>query len=82
MKVTPTQKQVLRQLIFAETFDVIKNECGLMRGELRDDLTQLIHAGLIEVFDIDGAKRVLSYDSDNLELFSFRASKQGLSHIR
>ena len=82
MKITTVQKQVLQYLIFAESFTSLKEESGLMRGELRDDLTQLIHAGMIEVYDEDGSNRVLSYDSDNLEYFCFRASKKGLQHIK
>lgn len=79
MKATPSQKQVINQLIFIESYYTLLEETGHHRGALRDDLTQLINAGMVEVFDEDKAKRLSGYDQDHLEYFSFRATSRGLA---
>jgi len=55
------------------------SETGFQRGELRDDLIQLINARMVEVFDEDKAHRLNGYDQDHLENFSFRATSKGLA---
>lgn len=83
-KLFPSEKQVLRCLIFPESYDVILEETGSNIGALRDDLINLINYRLIEVMDEDHTPQVGTsfYDTDNLQNFSFRATKTGLKHIR
>tara|TARA_R110000868_G_scaffold378658_3_gene644162 strand:+ start:14212 stop:14448 length:237 start_codon:yes stop_codon:yes gene_type:complete len=75
---------VLKSLIFPESYDVILEETGSNIGALRDDLINLINYRLIEVLDEDNNSQVGTsfYDTDNLQNFSFRATKSGLKHIR
>jgi len=80
-KVTTSQKKVLESIMFTEPYDVLLSETGLQKGELRDDLIQLINAGLVEVFLKDDSKRLSGYDSDNLHYFSFRATSSGLKAL-
>jgi hypothetical protein len=80
-KITESQKQVLSQLVFVESYDSIASETGAHHGALRDDLIQLINAGLIEVFDNNLSQRLNAYDSDNLHQFSFRATNSGLKSL-
>jgi hypothetical protein len=82
-KLYPSEKQVLSRLIFPEPYEVILEETGLGTGELRDDLINLINYRLVEVIDPDNAGFTnTSHDVDNLNEFSFRATKSGLKHIR
>lgn len=82
-KITPSEKKVIERLIFAEGFDVLQIETGLSYGELRDDLINLINAGLIYAFESDTQDSDTSpfIDVDNLKDFSFRATKSGLRAI-
>mgnify|MGYP006289886773 FL=1 len=79
-----SERLVIERLIFPEPFDVIQEETGLQYGELRDNLINLINAGMIYAFDRDGADSNASpfFDIDNLQEFSFRATKQGLKAIQ
>lgn len=83
-KLYPSEKQVLARLIFPESYDVILEETGLAAGSLRDDLINLINYRLVEI--VDPASRSISgssfYDADNLQEYSFRATKLGIKHIR
>ncbi len=82
-KLFPSEKQVLKCLIFQESYDVILEETGLNTGALRDDLINLINYRLIEVLEEGDVQSSISYyDTDNLQNFSFRATKTGLKHIR
>lgn len=81
-KVTSSQRNVLERLIFIEDYNSLLEETGLQRGELRDDLMQLINAGMIEVYDDDRSNRLTGYDSDNLQFFSFRATRSGLNMLK
>lgn len=83
-KVTLSEKKVLEKLIFPESFDSIMEETGLQYGELRDDLINLMSFGFIEAYVNNGKRIVLStfYDSDNLQDFTYRATKKGLSAIK
>jgi two-component system CheB/CheR fusion protein len=42
-KITESEQQVLNKLIFPETFQDILDETGLLYGELRDDLINLLN---------------------------------------
>jgi len=83
-KLFPSEKLILSRLIFPEPYDVILEETGLHSGALRDDLINLINYHLIEVvnFDHPDNKVVSTYDADNIQDFSFRATKTGLKQIR
>lgn len=82
-KLYPTEKQVLRRLIFPEPYDVLLEETGLTTGTLRDDLINLVNYRLIEVIDPESTSGSNSfYDSDNMQDLSFRATKKGLKLIR
>ena len=83
-KLFPSEKLILKSLIFPESYDVILEETGSNTGALRDDLINLINYRLIEVLDEDSNSQVGTsfYDADNLQNFSFRATKTGLKHIR
>lgn len=75
---------MLERLIFPEPFEVVMEETGLQYGELRDDLINLISFGYIEAYEQSGQKIALVnfYDTDNLQDFTFRATKKGLSAIK
>ncbi|MCH8567362.1 MAG: hypothetical protein LAT67_03830 [Balneolales bacterium] len=79
-KLTPSQRAVLSHLIFTESYENLLSDSGFHRGALRDDLIQLINSGMIEVFDRESQVRLHGYDSDNLQYFSFRATKKGLEN--
>lgn len=83
-KISISERRVLERLIFPESFHVIMEETGLQYGELRDDLINLLNFGFVEAYEDDGAKISLTgfYDSDNLQDFTFRATKRGLSVIK
>jgi hypothetical protein len=82
-KLTSSETAILRELIFAERFDHIQTETGLTFGAIRDDLIKLINHGYIEVHDEEyGPGPSAFYDSDNIDKFSFKATKQGLKRIQ
>lgn len=83
-KITKTERRVLERLIFPETFQDILDETGLLYGELRDDLINLISFRLIEAYERSGGKIALTsfYDADNLQDFTFRATSKGLDEIK
>ncbi|RNC79712.1 MAG: hypothetical protein ED557_14425 [Balneola sp.] len=83
-KLLPSEKAILQHLIFPEPYEVILEETGLPVGALRDDLINLINYRLVEVVnhDSDSINGTSFYDADNLQDFSFRATKTGLKHIR
>lgn len=81
-KLLPSEKEVLARLIFPESYHVILEETGLSTGALRDDLINLMNYHLIEVVDTSGDAGTSYYDADNLQDFSYRATKTGLKHIR
>ncbi|HEX6981947.1 MAG TPA: hypothetical protein VF181_04230 [Balneolaceae bacterium] len=82
-EVTKSERLVLGKLIFPEEFQDILEETGLLYGELRDDLINLLSFGFIEAYESKGGKVNLtgSYDSDHLQNFTFRATSKGLSEI-
>lgn len=83
-KISKSERRVIERLIFPESFQVIMEETGLQYGELRDDLINLLNFGFVEAYEDDGKKITLTgfYDSDNLQDFTFRATKRGLSAIK
>ncbi|MDR8390834.1 hypothetical protein NC796_06785 [Aliifodinibius sp. S!AR15-10] len=83
-KVSTSEQNVLGRLVFPESFETVLNETGLQYGELRDDLINLMSFGYIEAYEKKGNKIALTsfYDADNLQDFTFRATKKGLSEIR
>jgi len=83
-KISISERRVLQRLIFPESFQVIQEETGLLYGELRDDLINLLNFGFVEAYEDEGTKIALTtfYDSDNLQDFTFRATKRGLSAIK
>jgi hypothetical protein len=83
-KITKTEKKVLQRLIFPEKFQVIMEETGLLQGELRDDLINLLSFGFVEAYERSGNKIALTtfYDTDNLQDFTFQATSKGLAEIK
>ena len=83
-KLFPSEKKVLERLIFAEPYEVLLDETGLPAGALRDDLINLINYRLIEVVynGNDPLDTTSFYDADNLQDFSFRATKSGLKQLK
>ncbi len=80
-KLTASEKQILRELIFPENFQHIQAETELNYGAIRDDLIKLINHGYIEVSSTGDSESSAFYDSDHLEDFSFKATKMGLKYI-
>ena len=83
-KLFPSEKKILARLIFPEPYDVLLDETSLPAGALRDYLINQINYRLVEVvnFEKDSVNGTSFYDADNLQDFSFRATKTGLKHIR
>lgn len=83
-KITESEQKVLNKLIYPETFQDILDETGLMYGELRDDLINLLSYHLIEAYERSGNKISLTsfYDADNLQDFTFKATSKGISKIK
>ncbi len=82
-KLTTSEISILRELIYPETFLHIQEETGLSYGAIRDDLINLISHGFIEVYDADATTSISPfYDSDQIENFSFKATKRGLKQIQ
>ncbi|WP_440998482.1 hypothetical protein [Fodinibius sp. SL11] len=83
-KITKTEKKVLERLIFPEEFQDIMEETGLLQGELRDDLINLLSFGFVEAYERSGNKIALTsfYDTDNLQDFTFQATSKGLAEIK
>ena len=82
-KITPSERAIIRELIFTEPFSHIAEETGFSYGTIRDDLINLINRGYIEVYSPDGTRSVSPfYDSDNIHQFRFQATKTGLKTIQ
>ena len=65
---------------FPETFDTIQQETGLKNGEIRDDITHLIHSGHLVIFEETATgelNKVFHYDTDNLKNYMFRTTRKG-----
>lgn len=82
-KLTQSERKILRELIFPEPFSHLLDETGFTFGTIRDDLMNLINHGYIEVYSSDGLRSVSPfYDSDNIDQFSFQATKSGLKTMQ
>jgi hypothetical protein len=83
VKITSAQRAIIDKLVFPEPFDRILEETGLSYGELRDELITMLNEGLVEVSEENGVQveRQYFYDTDNLQSFSFQATKSGLSQL-
>lgn len=83
-KISKTEKRVLEKLIFPEKYQDILEETGLLHGELRDDLINLLSFGFVEAYERSGNKISLTsfYDTDNLQDFTFQATSKGLGEIK
>ncbi|MEX2657109.1 MAG: hypothetical protein WD272_06305 [Balneolales bacterium] len=80
--ITPSQLRILKNLIFVESYDHIREETGLSFGEIRDDLITLTHHNMIEVYEGFGGnigRKVRHFDNDHPESFYYRATKSGLN---
>lgn len=81
--ITKQQRQILARLIYPESFEDILDETELHRGALRDELIQLVNSGHVTVASSDDKESSIPfYDSDNMHLFAFQATKSGLKQIR
>ena len=80
-KLTKKQQSIIAQMIYIESYDDVLEETKLQRGELRDELIELINKGYIEVHNHQDGSILRYYDSDNMHLFHFRATKAGLKQI-
>jgi hypothetical protein len=81
-KLDKSELNILGHLVFPEPFNKIMEETGQQSGELRDNLINLLNFGLVEAFEKES--RVSSsafYDVDNLQDFSFVATRKGLAAI-
>ncbi|MCC5906065.1 MAG: hypothetical protein JJU13_07665 [Balneolaceae bacterium] len=82
-KLTASERSILRELIFPEPFDHIQAETGLSYGAIRDDLINMISHGFVEVYDAEAVSSISPfYDSDQVEKFSYKATKRGLKQIQ
>ncbi len=83
LKLTPSEKAIIRELIFVESFQHLLEETGLDYGTIRDDLITLINHQMVEVMDLENGRTASPfYDSDNIRQFSFQATKSGLKMIQ
>lgn len=80
-KLTSSEKQILRELIFPETVGHIQAETELSYGTIRDDLIKLINHGYIEVSSSSNSASSAFYDSDHVEDYFYKATKLGLKYI-
>ncbi|MCC5915333.1 MAG: hypothetical protein JJU46_13225 [Balneolaceae bacterium] len=82
-KLSPSERAILRELIFPESVEHLEDETGLSFGEIRSDLIRLKNLGYVEVSSGEpGAVSSPFYDSDNLRQFHFKATKIGLKQIQ
>lgn len=82
-KLTQSEREILRELIFTEPFSHLLDETDYTFGTIRDDLMNLINQGYIEVYSSDGLHSVSPfYDSDHIDQFCFQATKSGLKTMQ
>lgn len=81
-KLTLSEKRILRELIYPETFEHIQAETCLSYGEIRNDLIQLINHRFIQVNDRNNQNQGHYFDSDHIEDFTFKATMSGLKKIQ
>jgi hypothetical protein len=83
--VTESQRSILENLIYIESWDHIRQETSLSPGVIRDDLITLAHYNMIEIFDgPDGkaGRKLRHFDNDHPERFYYRATKSGLNAVK
>lgn len=79
--ISNSQKTILENLLFMEDYHTILKETGLDKGSLRDDLINLLNGRFIVAYEIGHSSdpnQVTSFDSDNLQRYHFRATREGL----
>lgn len=81
-KLTDSEKRILRELIYPESFEHIQTETHLSYGEIRNDLIQLINHRFIQVYEENNEVSGSYFDSDRIENFTFRATMSGLKKIQ
>ena len=82
-KLTPSETSILKLLIFPEEFRYIQEETEMSFGAIRDDLMKLKNHGYVEVFESSSSPSSTPfYDSDNIDQFSFKATRMGLKRIQ
>lgn len=84
-QISGTQRKILEHLIFPESYETIQEETKLKRGEIRDDLMQLMHQGLIKAIGQKeqlSTKKTFFYDLDKVEDCFFQATHKGLKLIK
>jgi hypothetical protein len=84
-KVTKSEIAILERLIFIEDYYTVREETGLLDGEIRDDLINMLNSGFVEAFESDNTGNpvpVSFCDTDNLHKFFFRATQRGLKAIK
>src|SRR5690625_7472020 len=80
LKLTPSEKAIIRELIFVESFQHLREGTGLDYGTIRDDLITLINHQMVEVRDMeDGRTASPFYDADSIRHVSFQAPKSRLN---
>ena len=81
-ELTDIQFQILDSLYFVESFGHIVEEAMEPKAVVKDELRTLIDKGLVQVMMFDEAKgdfqRTTIFDSDNIQDYSFLATKDGL----
>ncbi len=80
-KLSDSEKRILRELIYPETFEHIQSETNLSYGEIRNDLIQLINFRFIQVYGENDQSQSHYFDSDHIEDFRFKATMSGLKKI-
>lgn len=84
-KITGSQKSILERLIFPETYLTIQEETKLLRGEIRDDLMQLMHMGMVKAVGSNEQRenrKTYFYDLDHVESSFFQATPRGLKALK
>lgn len=82
-KLSPSERKILDQLLYPESFEVIQEETQLKYGEIRDDLINLMNSRLIEVVnpETNYSNAIPYFDSDNVKDATFRITKSGIKHM-
>lgn len=83
-KIEASKRKIIESLLFPESFDTLLEETELQRGEMRDDLMQMLNSGHIKAM-VEGKEQhdniTSFFDSDNLEEYTFQATKRGLKAL-
>ena len=83
-KIEASKRKIIESLLYPESFDTILEETELHRGEIRDDLMQMLNSGFIKAM-VEGKEHhnniTSFFDSDNLEDYTFQATKRVLKAL-